>query len=249
MNTFVRNKILIYSLGLFFLSLLFLIIGTALIYSGYISGQIYMISFLIPLIGIGLFICSIIFLVYWPSNIIYRNWKFYGGDDKIIDEIKEAINNKKKEFESADLIISNGWIIKPKDFIFVRPQDVNWIYSTEQEYRDSIINRRIHIKTNFGLSFVVGKNKFNPFNVEKELTEQDVKMYINILNHYCKNAVIGYRKEFEKFWSKSPRKKPSKPSKDFNEKVRDYTEKQKREDYKRKNANIKRNITNKNEKI
>ena len=219
MNTFVRNKIIKDNLILFGIGIACIIGGfviNAVIYEiGYIS-----ILMVVPLIGTGLFFYSLFRVIYWPSNEIYKNWIFYGGNDKIIEEINEAINHKKKDLESSELIISNGWIIKPKEFIFVKPKDVNWIYLSQHGVEGSNIhNQKIKIHATFGLSFEVNCSQIQLANKNEGLTTEDVTIYLNNLNHYCKNAIMGYRPEFKLFWKNSP--------KNFIERVKKYADKHK----------------------
>jgi len=203
-NEFVRNKIIEDNLPLVGIGLLVTVGSIILNWIIWEIGYIVYILYAATLIGAGIFFGGLFKLIYYPSNDIYKCWKFYGGNDLIIEEIKKAISNKKKELESDELIISNGWIIKPKDFIFVKPEDVNWIYLLQQGIEGSnIYNQKIKIYTTFGLSFEVN---CSPVQLSEKGggTTEDVIIYLNTLTNICKNAIIGYRPEFKLFWKKSP---------------------------------------------
>jgi len=147
-------------------------------------------------------------MIYLPSNRIYKNWKAYGGTDSIINEVLKIINSRKKDFESTEFIISNGWIIKPKEFIFVKTTDVNWIY-LKQVTTDltSTVSQTIKVFTTIGIEFDINCRGF-PADIKKQIedaTTEDVITYVDVLSHFCKNAIIGYRPEFKVIWKKSPR--------------------------------------------
>jgi len=219
-NEFVKDKIVKDNLSFIGIGILIFIGSVILNWIIWEIGYIVYIIYAATLVGAGMLFYGLFRLIYWPSNDIYKNWKFYGSSDSVIEEVNKAINNKKKDLESKELIISDGWIIKPKDFIFVKPKDVNWIYLSQQSVEGSNVhNQKIRIHTTFGLSFEVTCSPIQFNNKEEKLTTKDVVIYLNTLSHFCKNAIIGYRPEFKLFWKKSPR--------DFIEKVKKYTEKHK----------------------
>jgi len=218
MNRFVRNKIIKDNLPLFGIGAVCTFGGLFLNAIIYEAGWIISILIAIPLIGVMLFFSSLFHIIYWPANAIYKCWKYYGSNDSIIEEIKKAINKKKKELESEEVIISNGWIIKPKEFIFVKPKDVNWIYLSRQGPGGSgNYNQKIKIFTTFGLSFDVKCAIIHLKNKDENLVTEDVSIYLDVLSHFCKNAIIGYRPEFRIMWKKDPKR--------FVEKAKKYIEK------------------------
>ncbi|RLJ01429.1 MAG: hypothetical protein DRP10_04115 [Candidatus Aenigmatarchaeota archaeon] len=219
-NEFVRNKIVKDNLPLIGIGLLIAIGSIILNWIIWEIGYIVYIIYAATLIGVAIFFDGLFKLIYYPSNDIYKCWKFYGENDLVIEEVKKAISNKKKELESNELIISNGWIIKPKDFIFVKPKDVNWIYLSQQCIEGSnIYNQKIKIHTTFGLSFEVNCSPIQLSDKGVRTTE-DVMIYLNTLTHFCKSAIIGYKPEFKLFWKKSPQ--------DFIKRVKEYAKKHKK---------------------
>ena len=205
MNSFVRNKIIKDNLILFG-------IGIACIIGGFIiNAVIYEFGWItalmaVPLIGIGLFFNSLFRMVYWPSNNIYKVWKAYGGTDSIINEIQEAINSKKKDFESKGIIISKGWIVQPKKFIFVKPHDVNWVYLSKQGLEGIKIHQTIKIFTSIGVSFEI-RCKSLPIGSKAQdgTITGDVAACMHALKHFCKNTIFGFSPELKVIWKNSPK--------------------------------------------
>ncbi|MBW2984112.1 serine protease [Candidatus Woesearchaeota archaeon] len=205
-NEVVRERIMDDNLGKLGIGILMIIGGILLNIFVFSLGWIAYILIIIPIIGIGKFFEALYHLVYFPSNMIYQNWEHYGGGDKVINEVQAAIKNKKKTLDSEDFMISKGWIIKPSDFVFVKPKDVNWVYlSKEQTEGTSIQNQKIKIYTKMGIKFEVNCSSMEvPSEDDREAVTEDVVVFINILSHLCKDAIIGFHPDLESIWEDSP---------------------------------------------
>lgn len=205
---FVREKILKENQIMLIIGLVIFVVGLGSTFALWEVGFIFSLTILGIAIGAGMILYSIFAIVYLPTNRIYKNWKAYGGDDAIIKEIQDTINSKKKDFESNEFIISKGWLIKPKEFIFVKTDDVNWIYLSQiQSLSLDSFYQQIKVFATIGIEFELncrGIPKYIKDQV-KDATTGDVITYLDILNHFCKNAIIGHNPKFKKIWKKSPK--------------------------------------------
>lgn len=214
-NKFVRNKILKENLLIICVGLLTTFVT---IWINWVIAKInvaVLFFYLITLIGIFAIFFGLFRLIYWPANPVYKSWKFYGSSDPVINNIKRIINNKKKDLETKELIISEGWLIKPEDFIFVKSKDINWIYFTYQTNKNSNFSKqKINIYTRFGLNYEVDCLPIKLNGKAEDVTPKDIKTYYNVLHRLCKNAIWEYSPEYKLFWKKSPES--------FVEKVKSY---------------------------
>lgn len=207
---FIRKKIFEENLAMLMVGIAVLVGSLILTFILWEIGFIFSLFFAGILIGSGMILYSIFAIVYLPANRIYRNWKVYGGNDTIIEEIQKIISSEKKEFESNQSILSKGWLIKPKEFIFVKTSDVNWIHLLNEGgfFDSNIFHQKIKVFTKIGIKFEINCGDIPKAVVkqQEDAVTANVYAYMDALHGFCKNAIIGYNPKFEKIWKKSPEK-------------------------------------------
>jgi hypothetical protein len=200
---FVWDKVIGGNIFLIPVGIVIFLISLAITLAVYDAGWFFSLTAIGMPIGGFMVIYAIYAMINLPSNMIYKCWKTYGGNEAIVKQIQSAIDNKKKSLESPQLIISKGWIIKPDDFHFIKPADVDWVYLKGYEGYTGGVKQVIMLLSKKGIKLDVQCSSTGKVEYERGLVTKDVATFLNALGRICKNAFVGYSPEIEKAWKKS----------------------------------------------
>ena len=197
-NKLIKEKILEENFKLMGSGIIMIPIGILLSMLFYDIGWIVYLFWATPIIGVGCIAYSIYRMFYFPSNLTYSSWNNYGRNDEVVDEIKELIENKEKDFQTKEFFISKGWLVKPKEFIFVKTKDVNWVYSKISKGLFSRITHStdIMVFSKDGIKFDISCSN----NKEKN----ELHIFMDVLKTFCKRCFFGHIDELSELWTESP---------------------------------------------
>lgn len=196
-----------------FLGIVLIIVGYALEFGLLSVGFTSNVEGALIIAGIFCIIYSFYLILKIPFNPSIKCWKHYGDSD--IDEIDDTINSDIKienywggrvlepsKAKIGGLMVTNSWIIDVTNYVFVKPEDVNWIYIKLIPGKNCYLNE-ITIFTNFSLKFSVALNAFCTQN-ELDTSENDAILKYNYLQTICPKAILGFDPKYEEVWKKSP---------------------------------------------
>ncbi len=137
-------------------------------------------------------------LTNWRSDKTYLNWEAYGKSDLVLEEIEKIIEKLEKQFDFKIFCISDGWLINPVEWLFVKLEDINWVYLNKEDPKQKDEAAEIFVNTNFGIQIPILCAAINVPQIDNPA--KATVLALATIKQEAKKAVFGFSDKTKDKW-------------------------------------------------